>query len=652
MRDKKFSFAAAVLTATISLFLAAKFAQAADDHLIISEILVGGNSADEEFIELYNPTSTDIDLKLLPLKLHAISSTGTDTSKTLSYISASPMLKSHEYFILASSSFKEKYSSIAIGATYSASLVSNGATYISTSATKNLNVIDLICWGSSTKCDFPLPNPKSNYSLERIGNGLDWQESCETGGSPGKISLECPTEQNPPAEETPAPGTETDTRETSDIFSTSASIYLNEILPNPSKDSGEEYIEIKNGSGEPADLYKWSIRDGSRSGKYVFKEHVALEPDGYLVIYKTQSKLALNNSGESIYLYDPTNKLVSSVTFEKSRKNASYSFDGEDWHWSKYLTPGEKNKLDSAPTVRIKKPKNVYKDIVAEFSATAKDKETKKLKYSWNFGDGKKSYLKNTSHKYIDTGKYTVVISVSDESQTVEKSFTINVKKSPRPDIEIIKIVPNPAGKDSDGEIIDLKNNSNKEVDLAGWKIATGSGEKMYNHPISGDISMGPNETKTITREFSKFSLNNKAGKVQLVMPDGKIIDKIEYSKEKIADDEAYAKINGEWQWILSGKEKNSENAKEETEFIDDPTGEKNEMEDNTEDENADGEVLGATDENSSNDYTPTQAIFSSEDAFIFFSSIGFLKPVTVEPSYCSLNDSSFSVAYILASSI
>ena len=152
----------------------------------------------------------------------------------------------------------------------------------------------------------------------------------------------------------------------------------------------------------------WKIKDASKGKGYQFKEHVILNPNEYLVVYKTDSKISINNSNETVYLYDPQSELASSVTFAKSFKNSSYSFDGKEWKWTKYLTPGKKNKFDSAPTVKIEKPKNVYKNILAEFSAKAKDKETKKLKYAWDFGDGKKSYLKDTSHKYLDTGKYTV----------------------------------------------------------------------------------------------------------------------------------------------------------------------------------------------------------------------------------------------------
>jgi hypothetical protein len=484
---------------------------------------------------------------------------------------------------------------------------------------------------------------KKGFSCSFDGNIWNWTSS-PTPGKKNVIDSDNSDENQG----------DSDSNSENDI-SSSGKAYLNEIFPNPKKDSGdEEYIEIAGGENAPVDLFGWRLKDESKSKGFQFKEHIVLNPGEYLAIYKSQSKIALNNSNESVYLYNPKGEVASSASFEKSLRGASYNFDGENWpasnalrsnagwKWSKYLTPGKKNKFDSPPTVKIKKPKNIFKEILAEFSAIAKDKETKKLKYSWDFGDGKKSSLKKTTHKYLDTGKYTVTLAVADESQTVEKSFTVNVKNSFRPDLEIVKIVPNPAGADNEGETIDIKNNSGKKVNLAGWKIATGSGEKMYNHPIGSEVNMNPNETKTITREFSKFSLNNKAGKVQLAMPDGKIVDEVEYSKDKIAEDEAYAKTDGEWQWIAP--EEQDENANKETD-----TDDKSGNESANEEEPTDEEILGAVDETVS-EYSPAETIFFSENAFIFLSKTGFFPPAQ-EKNYCPMHQSS-SLDLLVASLI
>lgn len=423
-------------------------------------------------------------------------------------------------------------------------------------------------------------------------------------------------------------------------YSAAEKVYLNEILPNPKGGSDDEYIEIASGESEPVDLFGWRIKDGSKSRGYQFKEHIVLNSGEYFTIYRPDSKIALNNSDESVNLYNPQGEVVSSAAFDKSPKNASFNFDGENWKWSKYLTPGKKNKFDSEPLVKIKKPKSVFKDIFAEFSAKAKDKETKNLKYVWDFGDGKKSYLAKTSHKYLDIGKYTLTLSVSDDSQTVEKSFVLAVKNYPRPDLEIVKIVPNPAGNDTEGETVEIKNNSGKKIDLQGWKIATGSGEKMYNHPISDGITLGPDEIKIITREVSKFTLNNKSGKVQLVSPDGKIIDEVTYAKEKTADDEAYVKIDDKWQWIAP-------NALAETDDLEE-TGDSEDMQDEKSEEQPDGEILGATDE-SQTTYAPMGASYTSEDFFIFLSAIGFINPTDKETNYCSENSPSPLFTHLLA---
>jgi len=427
---------------------------------------------------------------------------------------------------------------------------------------------------------------------------------------------------------------------------TSENININEILPNPKDNSDEEYIEIANIGNDPINLFGWRLKDSSKSKGYQFKDHIVLKPGGYFVIYRTDSKIALNNSNESVYLLDPRGNIVSSVSFEKSQKNASFNFDGKNWKWSKFLTPGEKNKFDSEPSVKIKKPKKVFKDTFTEFSAAAKDKETKKLKYTWDFGDGKKSYLAKTSHKYLATGKYTVTLSVSDASQTVEKKFEIEVKKYPRPDLEIVKIIPNPSGSDMEGEIVELKNNSAKKVDLANWKIATGT-EKVYNHPIIGEINLGPNETKAITREYAKFSLNNKSGIVRLVMPDGKVTDAVEYAKDppdplrdskragKIAEDEAYVKIRDEWHWITP-----SDNPPEKEE-----SSGKEDSEENKGDNSEEGDVLGATNENIPL-YAPTKASYTPEDAFIFFKFFGLQEYKPREANFCPAIQLANTLAY------
>jgi len=327
-------------------------------------------------------------------------------------------------------------------------------------------------------------------------------------------------------------------------------VYLNEILPNPKDDEKTgEYIEIFNASNSDADISGWILKDASKT-KYVFPDGAKIEPGKYLVIYRADFKFAMNNSGqETVSLLDKDGKIISSVTYNSAKENISYNFDGAFWHWSRFLTPGEENKFNHAPKIKISKIKNAYAGVPVSFSASVKDKDRDKLKYAWDFGDGHKSYLQNPTHIYLKKKKYIATFMVDDGSEKFAKTLSVKVQSYPKQDVKIVKLNPNPASKATGQESIVLLNNSKKKINLKGWKIATGS-KKLINHIINSDISLRPNETKKITRADAFFYLNNFAMKLELRYPNGKTADKVAYAKEKIAEDEIYQKTNGKWAWI------------------------------------------------------------------------------------------------------
>jgi hypothetical protein len=112
----------------------------------------------------------------------------------------------------------------------------------------------------------------------------------------------------------------------------------------------------------------------------------------------------------------------------------------------------------------------------------------------------------------------------------------------------------NPKGKDSENETITILNKSKKKINFNGWSIATGW-KKLYNHPISGDFKIKSGKEKEITREFSKFTLNNKKAKIELRYPDGEVAYEMKYKKiEGIAEGEIYEKKKGGWAWQQSQK--------------------------------------------------------------------------------------------------
>lgn len=327
-------------------------------------------------------------------------------------------------------------------------------------------------------------------------------------------------------------------------------VCLNEILPNPKGDEGSgEYIEIFNSEDTNVDIGGWILKDKS-STKYTFSADAKIPAKNYLLIYRTDFKFSMNNSGpEIISLFDENGKTVSSVLYNGAKENVSYNFDGAFWHWSRFLTPGKENKFNRAPKIKISKTKEAFVGVPIVFSASAKDKDKDKLKYSWDFGDGHKSYMQKPTHTYLKKKTYHVILTVDDGSEKFAKITSIKVKDYPKTNVKITEILPNPPGNDTGQEKISLLNNSKKKVNLKGWKISTGN-KKMINHPIAKDFLIAPGKIATLTRKNASFYLTNTAMKLELRYPNGKTADKVAYAKDKIEDGEIYKKTNNQWAWV------------------------------------------------------------------------------------------------------
>lgn len=333
----------------------------------------------------------------------------------------------------------------------------------------------------------------------------------------------------------------------------SSAIRFNEILPNPDGvDKGNEWIELFNESDEKVDLDGWMIEN--RSGKKYIIEKVSVDGGGFVLIEIKNSSFSVRNSNEILRLLDPNGEMTAGVSFLGSAKSGvSYNRNGNnEWKWSRFLTPNKENIFNNPPQIEIDFKKRAYKDVRIYFDASGThDRDGDKLKFKWDFGDNHKSYLEKTSHIFEEEGKYEIKLFVSDGSEEAVKSFEIEVEDFPRKDLEIVSLMPNPKGKDSDNEFVEIKNNSKKKVNIKGYYLATGKEEKtLVNHPVSDDLEIGSGRTEKVERKICKIILPNKEGVVELRYPDKKTADQVKYSKDKIEEDEKYALVEGGWIWI------------------------------------------------------------------------------------------------------
>ncbi len=326
-------------------------------------------------------------------------------------------------------------------------------------------------------------------------------------------------------------------------------LHINEIFPDPDtpEDAGE-YIELFNPGDTLIGLSNWKITDATKTGVHTFPGEASIPAHGYFVIDDTDFPFSLNNGKETISLFDPLGALVDTVTYTKTTEGASLNRTDTGWRSSRTLTPLAPNILSNTlPETKERVPKKGYRKTDLDFRANGKDADKDRLKYVWDFGDGHKSYLEDTSHRYEKSGTYTVTLTTKDGNEEVVETFRLKIEKFDPPKLRITGLLPNPAGKDTlpGAEWIEIRNETKKNVDLLGYSIATGS-KKLTNHPLRTNFIIPKKSVRRLTRTHALFALPNQKGKVELRAPDGKPIHTLKYDfAASLTDDTVLRKEKG-----------------------------------------------------------------------------------------------------------
>jgi len=88
-----------------------------------------------------------------------------------------------------------------------------------------------------------------------------------------------------------------------------------EILPNPvGTDSQNEWIKLYNPSDQAINLAGWKIKDAS--GKTFVFQQKEIGSKSFLTVSSGQTKIALNNNGDSVFLYDQSNNLIDKASYD------------------------------------------------------------------------------------------------------------------------------------------------------------------------------------------------------------------------------------------------------------------------------------------------------------------------------------------------
>ncbi len=569
----------------IGFFFWFKTSLAETTHPVISEIKIAGETAKDEFIELYNPTDKEIDLSGWKLKRKTAS--GNEYPLVSSFPEGTKIPPFSFFLITHPEGYKGEVQPDLTYSSASYSVASNNTIILYNNEEE---IIDKVGMGEAADYETnPTLNPEENKSIERKpgeldpekGNGIDTDNNeadfllREIPEPQNSSFSEIPEGYNPLENQKPIaiagpdkevlidqliqfsgaesydpdgeivsyswdlgdgtikegmeitysyhdPGTYLVTLTVVDDKGESAQdslevkvnspppaapppkppppplpeIKINEILPNPiGPDNETEFIELINLSDKSIDLSNWVLDDcESGSSPYQIPEGTSIQPNEYLVFYRADTKIILNNQGgDKVRLLDSKGNLIDEISYkENAPEGKSYSKLEENWIWTN-PTPGKVN-------------------------------ETKKENQP-------------------------------EESEIEKEETEKEIEPQFKPNLYLSEIFPYPKNLDlnQDGkanywdEFIEIKNEENFEIDLTGWKLEDESGNKfeIKNEKIK------PNEFKIFWRTQTKIPLNNSGGeKIFLYDKDGNQIDLFQFSGNALPDhslNRILATNEGEW---------------------------------------------------------------------------------------------------------
>lgn len=99
-------------------------------------------------------------------------------------------------------------------------------------------------------------------------------------------------------------------------------------LPNTVDDSNLESVTILNTSEISQEISGYILADLKK--EYIFPEELFIEAWESQIFLRPETKLALNNTNEEIFLYNPERELVSSVSYKSSEKWIPLEFEVQD----------------------------------------------------------------------------------------------------------------------------------------------------------------------------------------------------------------------------------------------------------------------------------------------------------------------------------
>jgi hypothetical protein len=419
-----------IITATALCFLvsagqltAAQADPVITPSLVISQLKI--TSSNGQFITLYNPTNTALDMSKYQLEYFNSYDLSKATSSKL--IALSGTVPPHGYFMVNDSALLLCYQltidSVSLGLSSTAGFVEVLAfnqTAPGSSVTPVLQ--DYVGWSKTASGGAQTLPASTNAFLQRLpvdnkNNPLvsspgvgSWQSvqpdagnACNLvgAGSSGSSPVQTGLNQLLPATEPPvtiisladdssSSDTPTPVLPTGDIGLKAPEI--TEILPNPNgtgNDGTDEFIELYNSNNISFDLSGFSLQTGTTSlHNFTFLPGTSLPAQSFTTFSSSVTGLSLSNSGGQVKLLDPFGNSISATdVYSTAKDGETWALANGKWYWTTSATPGAANVIKqpiSAKAAKAAAKAKAAKSGAVKAAKTAKGSKSKVVSGSLN----------------------------------------------------------------------------------------------------------------------------------------------------------------------------------------------------------------------------------------------------------------------------
>ena len=496
----------------VSFFVSLPMLAAVPNHVVISEIQIGGITAADEFVELYNPTNSSVNLA--GWRLSKRTASGNQTNLLTAFPDVN--LPAGGYFLIT---HPTGYAgTIAADAKYSTSesMAANNTVVLFSDA--GATIVDLVGMGTASSFETAATaTPPNGQSIERLkdGNGIiDTDNNASdfilvTAPTPMNLASQPPAQSTPPADQSPAPTPPNDTTSTPAETLTAPlspsggslplavphDILINEFVSDPS-DEDEEWIELINRTGRTIDLTSWIIEDGAEHETILSGSIAGVMPNNFFVV--TKPKGNLNNAGDRIILKTQNGQIIDSVSYG---------------NWA------DGNIADNAPAAND--PASTARNV-----------------------DGL-----STGNALTD---FTITLTPTRGAPNIMTTAASTTPTGPAT-LRLSELFPNPVGSDA-AEFIEVTNIGAGEVSIIGWRISDMSGadytvqENDFSNPL-----VSPGAYLNLPRTLTGIALNNSGGETVRLFPPGANSPVHEISYTGSAPEGAsWASTVDQWKWTTA----------------------------------------------------------------------------------------------------